>query len=162
MAKKWTDEEIQFLKFAYPSKDFDILAASKELDRSTSAIRDKAHRLGLKVYKEDLPVGTRRCCRCKILFPINAFYSDKNDKDGYSRRCKECDKERMNKVKNKDAVIDNAIVVEKLCPKCGEVKSFDSFHKNKNEKFGLSIYCKVCRSKIDSEYKIKKLKERGW
>ena len=31
MGKKWTDEEIQFLKFAYPNKDFTINEIGKAI-----------------------------------------------------------------------------------------------------------------------------------
>ena len=95
MAKKWTDEEIQFLKFAYPNKDFTPSEIAKELSRSCQSIHSKAYRLGLNVYKENLPKGFKRCCRCRVIFPVNFFYIDKKTKDGYCCRCKECDKERM-------------------------------------------------------------------
>ena len=54
MTKKWTDEEIQFLKFAYPNKDFTPSEIAKELSRSRESIHAKAHKLGLNVYKENL------------------------------------------------------------------------------------------------------------
>lgn len=35
----------------------------------------------------------------------------------------------------------------KVCPKCGESKPQESFHKDKNRKDGLSCWCKVCACK---------------
>jgi hypothetical protein len=38
--------------------------------------------------------------------------------------------------------------MEKRCKICGEVKSFDEFHKTNKTKDGLRQPCKICRSKI--------------
>lgn len=34
----------------------------------------------------------------------------------------------------------------KQCPRCKEVKILSSYHKNKNRKFGVDLYCKQCRA----------------
>ena len=81
MAKKWTDEEIQFLKFAYPNKDFTPSEIAKELSRSRNSIQAKAYKLGLSTYKENLPKGFKRCCRCRVVFSVDFFYGDKKTKD---------------------------------------------------------------------------------
>ncbi len=45
----------------------------------------------------------------------------------------------------------------KRCPCCGEVKSFNEFHKNSHSSDGLQTYCKVCRnSKYLRAYKLHK------
>lgn len=42
---------------------------------------------------------------------------------------------------------------EKKCSKCGEVKPFEEFHKQKNGKYGLASQCKECRKKSKKENK---------
>ncbi len=37
------------------------------------------------------------CCVCKENKPFNCFYKDKNKKDGYGYRCKQCDSLRVRK-----------------------------------------------------------------
>ena len=53
-------------------------------------------------------------------------------------------------------------VFEKKCTKCGELKNINDFYKDKTSPDGKLSYCKKCRDKQIEEYKLKKLKERGW
>lgn len=53
----------------------------------------------------------------------------------------------------------------KICSKCGEIKAFEDFRKNKSTRLGLNTYCKVCHLKTTSstqaarqaEYKTSKI-----
>ena len=159
MAKRWTDEEIQFLKFAYPNKDFTPSEIAKELSRSYQSICSKARNLGLNVYEENLPKGFKRCCRCHVVFPVNLFYTDKSTKDGYCCRCKECDKERMIKTRS---IREKESIREKKCLKCKNVKPVNEFTKRLRNKDGLDSYCKECNKIAKEKSKLKLLKERGW
>ena len=154
MAKKWTDEEVQFLKFAYPNKDFLTREIANELGRSELAIKSKAIKLGLKIYKEELQSGVRRCCKCKTILPLESFYASKKGKYGYGYMCKECEKER--KSVNKESILG------KKCVRCGENKPIYKFDKIKRNSDGYNGTCKSCRKEIRDRSKIKKLKERGW
>lgn len=72
-------------------------------------------------------------------------------------------------------LITIAMNQEKKCTKCGEIKSFDDFHRNKQGKNGLNSKCKLCtnncrtnlsktkKGKISDIYKIqiKASKQRG-
>ena len=52
----------------------------------------------------------------------------------------------------------------KSCSKCGQNKSKENFHKNKNAKDGLSAYCKVCaiqNAKRWNKNNDKRIKERN-
>ena len=52
MVRRWTDEEIHFLKFAYPNKDFTDEEVYKAFEYKTKKqIKSKAESLGLKRYK---------------------------------------------------------------------------------------------------------------
>lgn len=37
----------------------------------------------------------------------------------------------------------------KKCSKCNELKSFDSFHKDRSRSDGLQRYCKQCKKRVD-------------
>ena len=43
----------------------------------------------------------------------------------------------------------------KKCSKCGELKPRTEFHKNKNYKDGLWLYCKKCRNEMQKAYGLK-------
>ena len=160
MAKKWTDEEVQFLKFAYPNKDFLIREIANELGRSELAIKSKAIKLGLKIYKEELQSGVRRCCKCKTILPLESFYASKKGKYGYGYMCKECEKER--KSVNKESILGKETILGKQCTRCREVKPIDKFDKIKRNSDGYDATCKSCRKEIRDRSRLKKLKERGW
>lgn len=176
MRKKWTDEEIQFLKFAYPKKDFDVKEASKELNRSVPAVQSKANKLGLFVYEEILPNGSKRCYKCKTILPLDCFYFLKAI-NKHASYCKECELERIRKKRlfkegndvgqGNNVVQGNDVgqnmIYEKKCSKCGEVKSINCFYKSKrHKKDGYNNICKTCKDEIANKSKLKRLKERGW
>ena len=52
MSKKWTDEEIQFLKFAYPDKNVRASDIAKELGRTKNQVFKKASELKIRKNKE--------------------------------------------------------------------------------------------------------------
>jgi hypothetical protein len=41
----------------------------------------------------------------------------------------------------------------KKCSKCGEIKSLDQFHNDKNRLDGLYVYCKPCKNQENRQYK---------
>ena len=157
MAKKWTEEEIQFLRFAYSSKDFTTKDIVEALKRPKASIYSKARELKLEKYKECLPHNHKRCTKCKTVMPNELFPVRKNG--NYDSWCKEC--YRIVKLKKEEKVFEEK-VFEKKCTKCGELKNINDFYKDKASPDGKLSYCKKCRDKQIEEYKLKKLKERGW
>ena len=163
MAKKWTDEEIQFLKFAYPSKDFTSSDISKALGRSIEAIHSKAHDLNIKRYKkQDLEGNLKRCTKCKTLFDVSMFYT--NGEGRLHSWCKEC--KRINykeRTAPKERTVPKERTAPKKCTKCGELKNINCFYKSKrHKKDGYNNICKVCKNELSNKSKLKLLKERGW
>lgn len=45
------------------------------------------------------------------------------------------------------------VINRKKCSRCKETKPLESFHKNKTTKNGISHYCKVCRCRLQNEYR---------
>lgn len=162
--KKWSEEEIRFLKFAYQSKEFSINDICKALGRSKKSINIKAFRLNLKIYREDIPSGFKRCSKCKTIHSIEHFYVEKCGR--VNSWCKECWKELYRKKKNAKNIKNNSQEAYttnfKKCTICENVKAIHEFSKNKNIKGGYLNQCKECVNKYNKEYRIKKLKERGW
>ena len=53
------------------------------------------------------------------------------------------------------------MILEKVCPKCKENKSFSCFHKHKGKPFDLAIWCKECaKANALSHYKNRPRDER--
>lgn len=149
MRKKWTDEEIQFLKFAYPNKDF----TNKEIfeafnDRTEAQIRAMAHKLGIKRYKEVYPDGYKRCTLCKIILPLEDFAKDKrNTIHGRTSACKKClcEYEKLRRIK-KEVIKPSEV---KMCSKCKTEKPLMDFHKDSQSKDGVRPNCKDCVREYD-------------
>ena len=162
ISKKWTDEEIQFLKFAYTDKEFTIAEISNSLNRSVTAIRNKAYYLNLKRYKEELGEGLKRCSRCKTIFTFESFH--KNGKNRIHSQCKECKNATLNKKMNltKNVSVTKEVNLAKKCSKCKEFKNLSEFGKNRSTHDGYSRYCKECSKISKDESNLRLLKERGW
>lgn len=152
MVKRWTEEEIQFLRFAYPNKDFTKEEILKGLEGKTcQAIRAKASNLGLKRYKEVLPVGFKRCTHCKTILPIEDFANDKRRKNSKASHCKVCHRKRYIDYCKRTKTAECTKTAErtktaetKICKKCGIEKPLSEFTKNKNMKDGRLNTCKEC------------------
>ena len=146
MAKKWTDEEIQFLKFAYPNKDFEIKEIATVLFRSKSRIMVKANELGLKRPTFQVCEGFKRCTKCGIIAPLSDFPKHKRTKDGYNSWCKICiNSFRRDRklIMERNASERNASEL-KVCSKCKKEKSISEFHKDSKRLDGVRSACKDC------------------
>lgn len=104
MKMKWTEEEVEFLNFAYTSSEFEMSEICEALGRSESSIRNKAKELKLSwnLKGERNEDGSKVCSRCKKELPLSGFYRHPKNKDGRQCYCKECDKETSieNQLKN--------------------------------------------------------------
>lgn len=154
MGKKWTKEEIQFLKFAYPNKDFTINEIAIELNRNLSSIYTKAKCLGLIRYKEILPENHKRCYKCKTILNLQCF-TRRNDK--YDSWCKECYKsyKKKKKYKIREEKICEEKIREKKCSRCKKVKNINEFYKLKRSSDGYNGICKQCKKETNDKSKEK-------
>ncbi len=160
MARKWTDEEIQFLKFAYNNKEFTLEEIAKELKRSKCTITSKARKNGIQRYKEELPEGFQRCRRCKCVLPLANFNKSSRHKSGIDTLCKSCDKER--KIITSTTQVQVTQVQVKKCTRCNTKKSINNFYKNRATKDGFQHICKECTKEVKEKSKLKLMKLRGW
>ena len=154
---KWDLDEIEKLKAKYP--DADLLALSEELNRSVRAIRDKAINLKIKrTFNNSVIGGQKFCSMCKKFHPIEEFYRNKRQPDGYEYYCKEYyrTKGAMTKERSKYEwvfveedysylVTNDNEVKGKVCTKCNEWKPLTEYYANKvNKRDGLHSKCKQC------------------
>lgn len=165
MLKKWTDEEIEFLKKHYPYEDTDYIAET--LNRTSHSIYNKAMRLGIKKHKDILPDGYKKCSKCKKILPIDEFFINHKTGGIYNSHCKSC-KLKMNmkyqlnkKIENKMNNNSTIAIKEKKCAKCGKILSIDNFGRRGNNK-GFQSYCKQCERENWKKNNEKRLMERGW
>lgn len=101
--KKFTEEEIEFIKEAYESGD-SIKDISIAMERSKHSIEHIIRNNKFKRREEEIPEGYKRCSRCREIKPIDNFYKKKSSKDGLHCYCKECDcvKRKKNEEKRKN------------------------------------------------------------
>lgn len=77
---------------------------------------------------EPLPQGLKKCGRCKEVKPVNEFYRDKSEKDGYHHHCKDCSDEikrkRLGYTKTSKTMSPKGY---RKCSRCKVVKSDNDF-----------------------------------
>jgi len=97
----------------------------------------------------------KRCSECERLKPLDNFHKDTRKTLGVYSACKECHNglRALKKAKDKVARIalipvtesgDNVNGTEKMCSKCGEMKSYDNFYRRHKNKSRLWNMCKKC------------------
>ena len=145
---RWTEDEITFLKFAFPNQEF----TDEELERAFpnrtwNSIRSKANCLGVKRYTPPKPPqGYKKCYSCDTILPLTFFNKNKNSNDGLAHYCRICRSEKRSGTKTHQIVTNNQIVTKK-CKKCNSEKPLSEFYKHPTSKGGYRRICKVCHSK---------------
>jgi len=102
MGKRWSDDEINYLRINYKSTKYSDIG--KSLNRATKSVSAKARKLGLnaprgrfrksRVRKD----GYRLCAKCKIWKKLSEFYARGQGKQCYCKDCwKIINRERKNK-----------------------------------------------------------------
>lgn len=89
----WKDEELVFLKFAYPNDEFTVKEIAEALGRDESQIINKAKRLNLRRPKkkvEEQDMRTKVCSKCGVEKRISCFHKSDLCKDGHRSVCKSC------------------------------------------------------------------------
>ena len=161
---RWTEEEVAFLKFAYPNKEFSLEEIMQALPgRTLAAIRRKARLIGVERYKPPKPPqGYKRCVSCDTILPLTWFHNDKRRGDGKFHYCKICvaklaakraDKKVNDQIDVNDQINVNPII--KKCKKCNLEKPLTEFYKNHLLKDGYKNSCKACERKAYRKWYIK-------
>jgi hypothetical protein len=99
----------------------------------------------------------KECKNCHQIKPINAFGKDKYYKIGISNFCKDCKKQRQQKMKEKwiqNRALNINVPQEKICRSCGQLLPRTYFTYNEFSKDGLNHICKSC---VAQQRKQKKL-----
>jgi hypothetical protein len=89
----WGDEELVFLKFAYPNDEFTTKEIAEALGRSRKSVIVKASSLNLKRPKkkvEEQDMRTKVCSKCGVEKRISCFHKSDLCKDGHRSVCKSC------------------------------------------------------------------------
>lgn len=165
--KKWTEEDIQYLREGYCKYNLSIKEMAEALERTENAIRRAAIKNNIKrpKPKEEIPEGHKRCPTCKMILPFDKFAKNSSKPSGIDDYCIQCksEKDRNNKKKKLELKTKKVKIhiKEKKCAKCKETKAIDEFYyfKKLNR---YSSYCKTCEREKQKQYNIKKQKERGY
>ena len=115
--KRWSQEEIQFLKDNYATKGA-MFCAEKMPYRTLESIRNKVSRIGIDREKTSrynqiaAPEGYKHCGTCSQILPISCFYQKGHNNaytDVASRYCRSCSREaaRRSSRKHKSSNVAN-------------------------------------------------------
>lgn len=163
-SKSWSEEELNFLRFAYPRKDFTTREICDALNRGRSSISTKASSLGIKrPLADSVPDGYKKCSKCNVIALLSDFNKSKKNKDGLDSWCKYCKSKRRKEqaltehenctnTNTKQALTEHE---SKSCKICGVEKQLNDFPKNHRMKDGYENQCKICRSKLNRKRYIK-------
>jgi len=100
-------------------------------------------------------IEKKTCTKCRQEKSVGEFYKCNRTKDGFGCQCKTCQEKSIkeSRLKNRERLFQERLkyqlenpIVEKPCTCCKIVKSIEEFYKNKNNKDGLSNWCKSCSS----------------
>ena len=173
--RKWTEEEDEFLKFAF-NKKLSLDEMEKALDgRTKSAIKSRILQIGLRRnYPKREKDGLLRCSHCKeykykdefIEMSDGTYYYYCNtcktllNKEKYLKNKKQKNLEQANLIfKSKIEVNDGKQT--KICSKCGIEKDVEDFHwLVKGSK--LSPRCSECKKEANAKYNEHSLRTRGF
>jgi hypothetical protein len=102
-------------------------------------------------------IKEKKCNKCNMMKLIINFQANKYHKDGCQTCCKEC--VSINNMKLREKYSQQVKVpINKVCPKCNELKEAKEFDCNKGNKTGLASTCKLCNKsneKLRIFYKLK-------
>jgi len=113
----------------------------------------------LRNYNKDNP-KSKRCYRCSLEKPIDEFHNDRNNRDGKSATCKECNYKNVliyNK-KRQEEFDPRNVDSEKYCTGCETIKPRSSYDLCKSNKGGLQQYCKRCQANFDKRHWLRRKK----
>lgn len=98
--------------------------------------------------------GLKKCSKCGETKPVNQFNKHRRKIDGLALWCKPCMREYARRWYAQTPAPPKMRVVDglKRCPKCGETKPVDQFHKNCKAVDGLTPRCKPCRREDYDRY----------
>lgn len=121
-SRKWTQEEIDFIKRVYENMEYTIEEMAQEINRTRVSVIKKAASLGLtranpyvnRVTQE----GHRICCTCKQELPLEQFTKAKAKRYGVESSCKACVK--LKKIQKKEKQKQEELLKQSPTKKCKE------------------------------------------
>ena len=173
--RRWTQEEDEFLEFAF-NKKLSLEEIENALEgRTKYAIKSRILQKGLRrnAPKREKD-GLLRCSHCGKYKPKSEYIQMSNgsyyyycntcktelNKEKYLKKKKEKSLEQANKF-FKDKVTVNNGKKTKICCTCGIEKNVEEFHWEIRGK-KLSPMCRTCKKIANSKYNDKSLRTKGF
>jgi len=89
----------------------------------------------------------KKCKKCQIEKSEDSFAKSSSTKDGLFSWCRACKSEYSKALRTRNPKFFTPPICSAFrqkCNKCNEEKPASKFHKNRDSKTGLSIWCKAC------------------
>lgn len=115
------------------------------------------------------PSGERACSSCHRVLPLSKFPVDRRCRDGLSRRCKRCTRQKKKQRKATPIITDlrqkqeqksTEPLTHKTCHACKRTLPVEAFHRSNKNKDGLRSTCKACRKGHQTEVQVRYQQER--
>ena len=88
-------------------------------------------------------VNAKVCRKCSVTKAASEFYRNKTNPDGLYNQCKVCFSQDATVRRERMPPVEQRQASEKVCKRCGQLKSAAEFYKNKLMADGLYSHCKV-------------------
>lgn len=110
-------------------------------------------------FATPLHIQKKTCNHCDRTLLINHFSKNRNNSDGYSSACKDCEKERRGALIARWQYEKKPM--EKQCMHCKRILPASEFSKSRKARDGLLYMCKNCAAKYYHEMKARWAEERA-
>lgn len=107
----------------------------------------------------EIPKHLKQCTRCLKIMSVDKFYTNINNKSGFSCDCKKCNCE-IKKSRRTPIIKEVLEPGYKRCNDCKEIKRVDEFYPHNQHKDGLSGKCKSCELLYQKNLKNKPKKDK--
>lgn len=98
-------------------------------------------------------IKEKQCTKCKRILPIEKFWLNRCQKDGYEHWCIDCLKKyRETMYKKLEKERSKISITEKKCTKCQRILPISEFSPCRGFRDGYSLWCKKCRRDYTREY----------
>jgi hypothetical protein len=102
-----------------------------------------------KRIQNRIPILEKTCNRCDVRKSVSEFTISNNTIDGFAFKCKECERDIVNRRKNR--YLEKGYVADKkVCFSCKIEKNRSEYSRSRGRKDGLFHICKECARKINN------------
>ncbi|CAL8468903.1 g8444 [Coccomyxa elongata] len=112
--------------------------------KTCATIEERRRRESRPQPGPEMQKTSKKCTRCGLEKPANAFCRNKRSFDGLYSQCRTCVSDKDKDRRQKMLMQKPEPVPNKLCSRCNTHKTCEEFYRDASKPDGLQTYCKPC------------------